>query len=104
MHVFKQFEDMWKSELDSQLQYFAFEVRKQDGSRYPATSLRDIFLGIGFYLEEKSGRDWRIFNDADFHSSRTALDAAMKEANMMKIQIQGAGPSQPITKSQEEYL
>ena len=104
LHVFKAFEDMLKSETDSQLQYFAFEVRKQDGSRYPASSLRDIFQGIGYYLRNKLGRDWRIFNDHEFQATRMALDAAMKEANALKIGSQGSGPSQPITQEQEDRL
>ena len=46
LRVFKDFEEMTKSELDSQLQYFVFEVRKK--TKYPATTLKDIFQGIGY--------------------------------------------------------
>ena len=103
-HVFKEFEEMTKGELDSQLQYFAFEVRNKKGGRYPATSLRDIFQGIGYHLKVVLRRGWRIFNDSEFSLSRTSLDAAMKEANSLGVRSQGSGPSDAVSKLQEEYL
>lgn len=51
LHVFKPLEEMSATELDSQLRYFVFEVRKVNGELYPANTLRDIFQGIGFYAK-----------------------------------------------------
>ena len=103
-HVFKTFEEMTQYELDSQLQYFAFEARKKNGKRYPANTLREIFQGIGYYLKEILGRRWRLFNDPEFQSSVQALDAAMKEANFLQIPSEGPGPSSPVSKEQESAL
>ena len=55
-------------------------------------------------MRNKLGRDWRILNDPEFQATRMALDAAMKEANALKIGSQGSGPSKPITQEQEDRL
>ena len=79
-------------------------MRNKKGGRYPATSLRDIFQGIGYHLKVVLRRGWRIFNDSEFSLSRTSLDAAMKEANSLGVRSQGSGPSDAVSKIQEEYL
>jgi hypothetical protein len=104
LHVFKSFEQMSKSELDSQLRYFVFEARKCNGESYPANSLRDLFQGIGFYVTTVLRKDWRIFSDREFVSSRQSLNAAMISANRDNIRPQGDGPSAPISREAEERL
>jgi len=104
LHVFKPLEEMSAAELDSQLRYFVFEVRKVNGEFYPANTLRDIFQGIGFHLKNVMKRDWRIFSDREFKASRDALNSAMIMANRKKVEPQGGGPSIPLSYDNEEKL
>jgi len=104
LHVFKSLEEMTKLDLDSQLQYFIFEARKQDGQKYPSNSLRDLYQGIGYYIKHKLKKNWRLFNDSEFSASRECLNAAMIETNKEKIEPAGSGPATPITEEQEEKL
>ena len=103
-HFFKTFEEMSKGDLNSQLEYFVFEVRKSNGKKYPASSLRDLFQGIGYYITTILKRDWRIFNDSEFVGARKALNAAMIETNKEKVEASGRGPAEAISKEQEEKL
>ena len=43
LHVFKTLEEMTENDLNSQVKYFVFEVRKQNGDRYPSSTLKDIY-------------------------------------------------------------
>ena len=104
LHVFKDIENMSQSELDSQLKYFVFEVRKVNGERYPANTLRDIFQGIGFYINQIIGKPFKLFSDSEFAESRRSLDAAMKTANKDGIVAAGNGPASPILPDQENIL
>ena len=104
LHVFKPLEEMSATELDSQLRYFVFEVRKVNGELYPANTLRDIFQGIGFYAKNVMKRDWRIFSDREFKASRDALNSAMISTNRKKVEPQGGGPSMPLSHDNEEKL
>lgn len=81
LHVFKPLDEMTASELNSQLPFFIFEVRKTNGEKYPSSTLRDLFQAIGYHLTQNLGKPFKIFTDPEFQSSRQALDAAMKHAN-----------------------
>ena len=104
LHVFKTFDDFSKDDLDSQLKYFIFEARKCTGERYPSNSLRDLIQGIGYYVSHILKKDWRIFSDVEFTSTRNALNAAMIEANKLKIEANGNGGASSLTTDQEEKL
>ena len=104
LHVFKTFEEMTKSELDHQLSYFLFETRKKDGSKYPSTSIRDLYQGIGYYIVNILKRDWRVFTDQEFMRARQSLNAAMIAVNKENVQAQGGGPSAPISENSEAIL
>ena len=77
LHVFKKLDEMSKSELNSQLKFFVFEVRKQTGERYPSTSLRDLIQGIGYHYGSVLQKGYRIFSDPEFKDTLGYLNAAM---------------------------
>ena len=104
LHVFKPLKDMTKSKLNSQLEFFIFEVRKQNGGRYPRNSLRDLFQGIGYYMSQIQQQECHIFSDPEFFSSRAALDSAMKLANKDGVVPEGNGSATPISANDEEKL
>ena len=104
LHVFKKLDDMTKGELDSQLKHFIFEVRKENGERYPSSSLRDLFQGIGYHMNQNLNKCVKIFSDQEFTNSRNALDAAMKSATKDGIKPQGNGAASPLSPSDEEKL
>lgn len=104
LHVFKDLESMSQSELNSQLPFFFFEVRKMNGEYYPSNSLRDIFQGIGYYLNQILGKPYKLFSDKEFGDSRNALDASMKCANKAGIKPSGNGSASPISHEQEELM
>lgn len=104
LHVFKPLEDMTKIELNSQLKYFLFEVRKVNKDRYPSNSLRDLYQGIGYHLHQMKGKPFKLFSDSEFADARAALDAAMKLANREGVSPQGNGPATAISPDQEEQL
>ena len=104
LHVLKSLKKLTKCDWDSQLKYFIFEVRKCTGERYPSNSLRDLIQGIGYFMCHMLKKNWRIFSDAEFISTRNALNAAMIEVNKLKIEPDGNGGASLVTSYQEEKL
>ena len=104
MHVFKELEDMTSGDLNSQLKFFVFEVRKVNGERYPSSSLRDLVQGIGYYVGTIMKKNIRIFSDAEFRETVASLNAAMIENNKLKVLPSGNGPASAISPSQEDLL
>lgn len=104
LQVFKTLNDMSKGELNSQLEYFIFEVRKENGDRYPRNTLKDLFQGIGYHMSCIQKNNFKIFSDEEFFTARAALDAAMKKADRDGIFPQGNGSASPITPKEEENL
>ena len=81
---------------------FILEVRKLDGSEYPANSLHHIIAGLQRYLRTV-GYQVDIFKDEDFAGFHSSLDAEMK-----RIQGLGIGTrvrkAEIITIEEEELL
>ena len=55
-----------RDQLNEAMQYFVFEVRKTDGTRYPSNTLRQLVVGINYWLQNFQGKPWRILQDAEF--------------------------------------
>lgn len=77
-------DEMVASELNDALSFFVFEVKKQDGSDYPANSLFGLVSSIQHYLKMK-GKSFRFFNDECFRKLKNSLDAVMKERSLAGI-------------------
>ena len=79
------------------------EVRKKDGSIYPANTLHHLCCGVMRYLRECGRHDLDFFKDPAFAEFRGTLDAEMK-----RIQSLGIGTkrrqAEPLTCEEEEML
>ena len=64
--------------LSFALCHFLIEVKKLDGSDFPARTLYDIVICLQFYLESK-GFSWRIISDEKFKEVKFTLDNTMKK-------------------------
>ena len=71
-------EDMSKSDLSFLLPKFIIDVKKKDGSKYPAETLRQIICAIFHYFRYQKGKSWDFFKDIEFDTSRKTLNACMK--------------------------
>ena len=68
--------------LDYWLQRFVVEVRRRDGSPYPAVTLKHLCAGLQRHMREVFHRpDVCFFEGSDFWDFRKTLDARMKELN-----------------------
>ena len=57
---------------------FITEVRKIDGSEFPARTLYDIIICMQFWFES-NGLNWRLISDGEFKDLKFTLDNLMKE-------------------------
>jgi len=78
LQVLGDLEVMTKSDLDWCLQKFTFEVRKQNGGKYPPETLRQIIVGLFSYMKYTFNKSWNFYRDEMFSESRKCLDAVMK--------------------------
>lgn len=78
--VLKEVNEMEKSDVSFLLPSFINDVRKKDGSKYPAESLRQIVCAIFHYFKFQCNKDWDFFHDSEFCLARKSLDATMKRA------------------------
>ncbi|PAA85249.1 hypothetical protein BOX15_Mlig005367g15 [Macrostomum lignano] len=85
------------------LKMFILEVRKVDGTKYNATTLRDIFSMMQHYLQYTLKKELNLWKDAACRDARMALDAAMKEATREGL-VPGTNASSPIPATLEEEL
>jgi hypothetical protein len=90
-----------QTELQHWMLCFMLEVRKKDGSEFPANSLHHVVCGIMCYLRwnDKPGLDF--FKDADFDKFRCSL------AEMKCLQSNGVGSKRrqaEPTEEEEEIL
>ena len=76
--VLNDLEDMPISDLNYALQFFMRDARKQDGSKYPPRTLKEIVAALQHYLNYTLKKKLSIFNDSEFAETREALDAEMK--------------------------
>lgn len=81
-------------DMNKWLGFFVCEVRKVDGSQYPAKTLLSLLMGIQGYLKSV-GVAVDILNSPEFEYLRTVLDSEMK-----KVSSQGVGTS---TKQSEVF-
>ena len=66
-----------KANLSAAVCRFITEVKKLDGSEYPAKTLYDIVICLQFWLETK-GICWKLLSDKEFEQVRFTLDNVMK--------------------------
>ena len=92
-----------QSELQHWLSRFILEVRRKDGSEFPANTLHHVVCGIMRYLRWNGKPGLDFFKDADFDKFRYSLDAEMK-----RLQSNGVGSkrrqAEPLTEEEEEIL
>lgn len=81
-------ENMSADELNESISYFVFEVKKQDGTEYPANSLHSLVSSSQRYLKTQCGKNFRFFNDDFFSKLRTSLDTVMKERSAAGIDVE----------------
>lgn len=84
------------SEWNYLLRRFVLEVRKKDGQKYNATSLKDLFGMLQHYVSFTLKKDFSFWKGPAFAEARQALDAAMKET-VRDGNIPGQRASQPIS-------
>lgn len=72
--------EMTDDELNYSLARFVQEVKKVDGSEYPANTLFEMICSIQKYLQEHS-RKVQLLQDDIFRELQRSLDAVMKSRN-----------------------
>ena len=89
--------------LQHWLSRFVLEVRKKDGSEYPANTLHHLCCGIMRHLRLNGRPELDFFKDPTFSEFRATLDSEMK-----LIQSAGIGSkrrqAEPLTEKEEELL
>ena len=101
--VLKDFEAYDASDLNFLLENFVMSARKENGTEYPPASLRSLFAGIFSTFRDRYNKHWDFFKDAEFQSSRRALDAKMRDLTRRGIGL-NKRKAQVITQSMEEEL
>lgn len=96
------------NEMDSKVQAYwlsrsVLEARKVDGSEYPPNTLHHIVSGIMRHVRCTTKPEIDFFNDVEFKSFVSTLNAEMKH-----LQSRGIGTKQkqaePLTEEEEELL
>ena len=91
-------------EINFWMSRFVIECRRQDGSEYPATSLKHLVCSVQRHLKEDlKFEKISFFDSADFADFRRTLDARMKDLNNKGV---GAVKKQaePVTEEIESKL
>ena len=78
LHIFKDVDDLTKSDLDYLLSFFILEVRTENGERFKSASLKNLIAMIQYHYNKSLNKGWSVFNDSEFQKSRNSLDVAMK--------------------------
>ena len=90
--------------LDYWLQRFVLEIKRKDGSPYPANSLKHLCAGIQRHMRDVLNRpDVSMFEGIEFHQFRKTLDGKMKELNKLGIGTH-TKQAQPLTRDHEEVF
>ena len=84
------------------LRRFVTEVRKLDGTDFPAKTLYQIVLCVQFHLETK-GIIWRLLDDDCFSDLKFTLDNVMKQRTSAGIGI-SVRKADVISKTDEDIL
>ena len=93
--------------LDFWLSIFVCEVRRQDGTLYPAMSLKNLCIGIWRYLRQECERYDLNFMDTTnyaFVNFRSTLDGVINQINSKGVGIDQTTRAEPITPVDEEKL
>lgn len=101
--VIKPVEELTKNEINELLQFFVFEVRKENGERYPPGTLKNLVAMIQHFYVYSMKRQMSIWTDSEFASSRQALDAAMRET-AKSGNLNGSQTAAPIPATEEATL
>lgn len=64
--------------MNKWLSYFVVEVRKQDGSEYPPSTVHHLCSGIMRHVRNTTDPELDIYKDLAFREFRTTLDGVMK--------------------------
>lgn len=81
---------------------FIYEVRRQDGNRYPRNTLVSMVAGLNAHFL-CNGRSLSLFKDEEFNHFREILDLACKESTKDGIGIYQK-QAETISESEEELL
>ena len=84
------------------MKHFITEIRKLDGSDFPAKTLYQIVVCLQFHLEGM-GFTWKLLDDKVFTEVRFTLDNVMKEHVSCGIGIR-VRKADIITLVDEDYL
>ena len=80
LKVFKDLDQMDKSDLNYCLKFFLSDVRKENGQEYPPRTLKEIVACIQHHFNYELKQPWSIFKDEAFMEAREILDAVMKRS------------------------
>lgn len=103
LKVFKEVDEMNKSDLNHCLKYFLPSIRKINGEDYPPRTLKEIVACVQHHLNYKLKKPWSIFKDEAFMEARETLDAVMKES-ARKGNVKQRKRAAPIALSTESDL
>ena len=78
--VYKDLDQMDKSDLNYCLKFFLSDARKVNGQEYPPRTLKEIVACIQHNLNYELKQPWSIFKDEAFMEPREILDAVMKRS------------------------
>jgi len=80
LKVYKDLDQMDKSDLNYCLKFFLSDARKVNGQEYPPRTLKEIVACIQHHLNYELKQPWSIFKDEAFMEAREILDAVMKRS------------------------
>ena len=90
--------------IDYWLARFVLECRRQDGSDYPATTLKNLCCGIQRQFKDVLKRPGiKLFDLPDFADFRNALDARMKQVSSAGVGAEKK-QAQPVSVEMETIL
>ena len=70
-------EDMTIDEINNSVSRFIIEVKKMDGTEYPADTLYSLVISVQLYMDS-IGRPYKFLNDESFIQIKNTLDNVMK--------------------------
>jgi hypothetical protein len=85
------------------LKEFILEVRKEDGTLYNASSIKDIYGMLHYYIAHTLKQTISLWKDVDFVESRNSLSLAMMEATSSG-KVAGINASAPISDDTESMF
>jgi hypothetical protein len=95
--------EMSRDELQYWMCRFVLEVRKRDGSLYPANTLHHLCCGVMRHLRQTGWHEIDIFKDPSFAEFRATLDSEMKKTQSLGIGSKKR-QAEPLTVEEEELL